>query len=49
MGNSPAEINYLKVFKENLENGIQLILSISEGTAYPDENLKSIPEYLMIQ
>ena len=49
MGNTPAEINYLKVFKENLENGIQLILSISEGTAYPDENLKSIPESLMIQ
>jgi hypothetical protein len=49
MGNTPAEINYLKVFKENLENGIQLILGISEGTAYPDENLKSIPESLMIQ
>jgi hypothetical protein len=49
MGNTTAEINYLKVFKENLENGIQLILSISEGTAYPDENLKSIPESLMVQ
>ena len=43
---NPAEINYLEVFKVNLENGIEFILEISEGLAYPNENLKSIPEFV---
>lgn len=49
MGNTPAEINYLKTFKDNLEKGIQLVLDISEGTAYPNENLKSIPDFVKVQ
>lgn len=49
MGNTPAEINYLKTFKENLEKGIQLVLNIAEGTSYPNENLKSIPEFVKVQ
>ena len=49
MGSSPAEISYLKVFKENMEKGIELILEISEKTAYPNENLKSIPEFVKEQ
>lgn len=46
MGTSEAEIKYLEIFKANLEKGIELILEISEGTAYQNENLKSIPEYV---
>ena len=34
MGTSEAEIKYLEIFKANLEKGIELILEISEGTAY---------------
>ena len=49
MGISEAEIKYLEVFKENLEKGIEYILEISEGTAYPNENLKSIPELVNVQ
>jgi hypothetical protein len=33
----------------NLEKGIELILDISEETAYLNENLGSIPEYVKIQ
>ena len=46
MGTSEAEIKYLEIFKANLEKGIELILEISEGTAYQNENLKSIPEFV---
>jgi len=49
MGSTPAEISYLETFKENLEKGIERILKISEGTAYPNENLKSIPDYVKVQ
>ena len=49
MGTTDAEIKYLEVFKENLEKGIEYILEISEGTAYPNENLKSIPDLVKIQ
>jgi hypothetical protein len=49
MGDSPSEINYLKSFKENLEEGIELVLNISKNTAYPDENLKSIPDLVKVQ
>lgn len=49
MGNTTAELNYLKVFKENLEKGIEFILNISKGSPYPNENLKSIPEFLETQ
>jgi hypothetical protein len=49
MGSSEAEIKYLDVFKNNLEDGIEYILKISEENAYPNENLKSIPEFAFIQ
>jgi hypothetical protein len=49
MGSSEAEIKYLEIFKENLENGIEYILKISEGTAYPNENLESIPDFVKSQ
>jgi hypothetical protein len=49
IGNSEAEIKYLEIFKENLENGIEYILNIAEGSAYPNENLKSIPEFVKVQ
>lgn len=49
MGSTPAEINYLEIFKQNLENGIEYIKKISEGTAYKNENLKSIPEFVKTQ
>jgi len=49
MGTTDAEIKYLEVFKENLEKGIEYILEISEGTAYPNENLKSIPDLVKVQ
>jgi hypothetical protein len=49
MGESVAEINYLKTFRENLENGMDLILEISEQKAYPNENLKSIPTFVETQ
>ena len=49
MGSSEAEIKYLEIFKENLEKGIELILEISEGTAYKNENLKSIPDFVSTQ
>jgi hypothetical protein len=49
IGSSDAEIKYLEVFRENLEKGIEYILEISEGTAYSNENLKSIPEFVNVQ
>ena len=49
MGNSTAEINYLETFKVNLEKGIELILEFSTKTPYPNENLKSIPEFVYDQ
>ena len=49
MGTTDAEIKYLEVFKENLEKGIEYILEISEGTAYLNENLKSIPDLVKVQ
>jgi hypothetical protein len=49
MGSSPAEINYLEVFKENLAQGIDFILKYSEKSAFPNENLKSIPEFVKVQ
>ncbi|MBK7631126.1 MAG: hypothetical protein IPJ23_10600 [Ignavibacteriales bacterium] len=49
MGSSEAEIKYLEIFKENLENGITYILKIAEGKAYPNENLKSIPDFVKVQ
>jgi hypothetical protein len=49
MGCTPAETNYLETFKSNLENGIEAILKISEQTAYPNENLNSIPEFVKAQ
>lgn len=49
MGDTPAEINYLETFKNNLENGIETILQISKQQAYPNENLSSIPEFIKIQ
>lgn len=49
MGNTTAELNYLKVFKENLEKGIEYIMTISEGSSYPNENIKSIPQFLQLQ
>jgi hypothetical protein len=49
IGSNEAEIKYLEVFKENLEKGIEYILEISEETAYPNENLKSIPDLVKVQ
>lgn len=49
MGNSVAENNYLKVFKENLEKGIEFVMIISDKEPYPGENLKSIPEFVKKQ
>lgn len=49
MGDTPAEINYLETFRENLENGMNMILNISEEKAYPNENLKSIPAFVETQ
>lgn len=44
-----AELKYLEVFKNNLEDGIKLILNISKGKEYPNENLKSIPTFVETQ
>ena len=49
IGSSEAEIKYLEIFKENLEKGIELILRISQEKAYPNENLKSIPDFVTLQ
>jgi len=49
MGVTTAEIKYLETFRENLENGMDLILKISERKAYPNENLKSIPAFVETQ
>lgn len=46
MGDTPAEINYLETFRENLENGMNLILKISGKEPYANENLKSIPAFV---
>lgn len=49
LGSTTAEINYLEGFKENLEKGMDLILKISEQKPYPNENLKSIPDFVKTQ
>lgn len=49
MGASEAEIKYLDVFKKNLEDGIDYILKISDGVAYQNENLRTIPEFVKAQ
>lgn len=49
MGASEAEIKYLDVFKKNLEDGIEYILKISDGVAYQNENLRTIPEFVKAQ
>src|SRR5690606_35750650 len=46
LGASEAEIKYLDVFKKNLEDGIEYILKISDGVAYQNENLRTIPEFV---
>lgn len=46
---TPAGVKYLDGFKKNLEEGMGLCEEISHGTAYPNENLKSIPEFIRIQ
>jgi hypothetical protein len=46
MGNTTAEINYLDGFKDNLENGMDLILKIAKQNPYPNENLESIPTFV---
>lgn len=46
MNDTPAEINYLEGFRLNLEIGMDMILKIAEGKAYPNENLKSIPDFV---
>ena len=35
--------------KENLEEGMDFCLEIAERTPYPDENLASIPDYVVKQ
>lgn len=42
-GRSDREVDRLKTFRQNLENGIEYCLAIARETAYPDENLASIP------
>jgi hypothetical protein len=49
MGSTTAEINYLEVFRQNLEKGIELILEYSEKKPYPNENLESIPGFVKVQ
>lgn len=49
LGASEAEIKYLDVFKKNLEDGIEYILKISDGVAYQNENLRTIPEFVKAQ
>ena len=49
IGSSEAEIKYLETFKVNLEKGIELILNYSKKTAYRNENLSSIPEFVKEQ
>lgn len=44
-----AGIKYLEIFKENLENGMDLCIKISEEEPYPNENLKSIPAFVEVQ
>ncbi|MBA4310535.1 MAG: hypothetical protein C0425_09395 [Chlorobiaceae bacterium] len=46
MGSTPAEIKYLETFKDNLQNGIDFILEISNRKSFPTENLKSIPNFV---
>jgi hypothetical protein len=46
MGESTSEIIYLETFKDNLENGMNLILKIAKQKPYPNENLKSIPAFV---
>jgi len=49
MGDTNSELSYLEGFKDNLEKGMDLILEIAKQKPYPNENLKSIPEFVKIQ
>jgi hypothetical protein len=40
---SPAEVKALKQYRSNLEEGMELCLTIAQGEALPGENLASIP------
>ena len=40
---SPAEVKALKQYRTNLEEGMELCLTIAQGEALPGENLDSIP------
>jgi hypothetical protein len=41
--------SYLKIFKQNLENGIDFILSIAEKKPYEGENLETVVSYVLNQ
>ena len=41
--------SYLKVFLENLENGIDFILSIAERKPYEGENLETVVSFVLNQ
>jgi len=41
--------SYLKVFMENLENGIDFILSIAERKPYEGENLETVVSFVLNQ
>ena len=44
-----ANSNYLKKFKDNLVAGMELCLSIAKKEPFKDENLASIPEFILEQ
>jgi hypothetical protein len=41
--------SYLKVFLENLENGIDFILSLAERKPYEGENLETVVSFVLNQ
>jgi hypothetical protein len=41
--------SYLKIFLENLENGIDFILSIAEKKPYEGENLATVVSFVLNQ
>jgi len=41
--------SYLKIFLENLENGIDFILSIAEKKPYEGENLETVVSFVLDQ
>jgi hypothetical protein len=41
--------SYLKVFMENLENGIDFILSIATRKSYAGENLATVVSFVLSQ